>query len=98
MIEPDIDQDPGIAPIGRLETRPQGADFGMVVGVGIDGSMLGDAALHGQRQPRIHAAADEIAKQAAKPPAVVGTGQQGMGKVIHRHGRRGTGFTVSCAP
>jgi hypothetical protein len=28
----------------------------------------------------------------------VGTREQGVGEMIHRDGRRMTGFTVSCAP
>ena len=98
MVEPDVDEDSGIAPKWRLEQCTQCADIVVTVGEHVDRPVQRNSLPNAHRQGWIDAAAYKITQQAAQTKTVIGAGQQGVGKVIHKDSERGPSFTVSCAP
>jgi hypothetical protein len=50
VIEPDVEQNPGVASIRRIEQAPRGSDFLVRVGIRVDRAMQRDAVADAPRQ------------------------------------------------
>lgn len=99
MIEPDVENDPGVAPKWWCEQRPREDNGRMRVGKNIDGAMQAQTDAYLWRQRRIDRTAHEIAEHAADDAIGIGSGQQGVSEVIHAIGARACACRVQgCLP